>query len=123
MKRIILALALAAVASSASAATGKMRFSDAGDGFVQMKGVISHDMDNGMGKDKAGNPIPAKYISHVTISVDGKVVSEQFWSGGVSKNPYLSVNLGPVKPGAKVRLDYTENTGAKDFLEAVVEIK
>lgn len=121
MKRIILAIALAAIASSASAATGIMRFTKEADGFVQMKALITHPMHNGMAKDKAGQPIPAKYISRVTVSVDGKVVSEQFWSGGIAANPYLSLNIGPAKPGAKVRIDFEENTGEKDFLESAVK--
>lgn len=121
MKKIIAALALATLAASASAADGKIRFKKESDGFVQMKAIINHPMDNGLAKDQAGKPIPAKYIAHVVVSVDGKVVSEQFWSGGVSKNPFMSINLGPVKAGSKVRIDTEENTGAKDFLEATID--
>jgi hypothetical protein len=52
---------------------------------------MSHEMETGLRKDKeTGNAIPAHFIQEVTAKWKDQVVMTAFWSGGVSKNPYLS---------------------------------
>jgi sulfur-oxidizing protein SoxZ len=68
-------------------------------------------METGTRKDsKTGKPIPAHYIEEVTITRNGSPVVNGYMSGGVSKNPYLSVKFKGSK-GDKVAVSWKDNQG------------
>jgi sulfur-oxidizing protein SoxZ len=61
------------------------------NGVTTVKSLMSHEMETGLRKDKeTGDPIPAHFIQEVTAKWKDQVVMTAFWSGGVSKKPYLS---------------------------------
>jgi len=98
----------------------KIRAKEAG-GVVTIKALMSHPMETGGRKDKkTGQAIPAHFIQEVNITLNGKEQLKGYWSGGVSKNPYLSVKVKGGKKGDTVSLSWADNKGEKDSVETQV---
>lgn len=58
--------------------------------LVEVKTLISHEMESGNRKDSAGKPIPRKIINKFTAAFNGKTVFEADWNPSISANPYQS---------------------------------
>jgi sulfur-oxidizing protein SoxZ len=58
--------------------------------MIEIKTLISHEMESGQRKDAAGKTIPRKIINKMTAAFDGKVVFEAAWHPAISANPYQS---------------------------------
>ena len=92
------------------------------DGKCEVKALMTHPMENGMGKNKeTGEVIPAHFIQNVTARVGGNTVLTALWSGGVSKNPYLAFKFTGAAKGDKVELTWTDNKGASETETAEIE--
>jgi sulfur-oxidizing protein SoxZ len=88
------------------------------DGVATVKALISHPMETGGRKDKStGKTIPAHFIQEVKVSHNGKDAVTGYWSGGVSKNPYLSVKVGGASAGDTFAIAWVDNKGEKDTKE------
>ena len=61
----------------------------AGD-VIEVKTLISHEMESGQRKDSAGKTIPRKIIKQFTASSNGKEIMKADWHSAVSANPYQS---------------------------------
>lgn len=97
----------------------KIRAKESG-GEVTLKSLISHPMETGTRKDKkTGKTIPAHYIEELTVSRNGETVVTGYLSGGVSKNPYVSVKFKGSK-GDTVTVAWTDNQGQSESEEAKV---
>lgn len=60
---------------------------------IEIKSLISHDMESGQRKDKDGNLIPMRIINKFTCNVNGTMA---FWMDigpAISANPYISFYL------------------------------
>ena len=97
----------------------KIRASMSGD-KVEVKVLMSHEMETGQRKDSKGANIPAHFIQSVTATHNGKVVLSAEWGPAVSKNPFLSFKFGGGKPGEKVSITWTDNKGEKRTDEATI---
>ncbi len=97
----------------------KIRASMSGD-KVEVKVLMSHEMETGQRKDSKGAPIAAHFIQSVTATHNGKVVLSAEWGPAVSKNPFLSFKFGGGKPGEKVSITWTDNKGDKRTDEATI---
>lgn len=83
-------------------------------GKVSVKALLSHVMETGLRKNKkTGKLIPAHYIQEVNVTANGKNVLQAYWSGSISKNPYLSFSYAGAK-GDELELTWVDNTGKKD---------
>jgi len=101
--------------------TIKLRAKEA-NGVVTVKALITHPMETGARKDqKTGELVPAEFIQEVTCEHNGKVTISAQWSGGVSKNPYLSYEFAGGAKGDKVKLSWVDNKGASDSAEVVID--
>ncbi len=58
--------------------------------MIEIKTLISHEMESGQRKDAAGKTIPRKIINKMTAAFNGKVVFEADWHPAISANPYQS---------------------------------
>ena len=58
--------------------------------MIEIKTLISHDMENGQRKDATGKTIPRKIINKMTAEFNGAVVFEAEWFPAISANPYQS---------------------------------
>ena len=91
------------------------------DGVVTVKALISHPMETGLRKDsKTGEKIPAHFINTVNAEANGKSVMTAYWSGGISKNPYISFKYKG-DSGDKVKLSWADNKGESDSAETAVK--
>jgi len=91
------------------------------EGVVTVKSLISHPMETGLRKDKkTGSLIPAHFIQEVDVDANGKRQLTAYWSGTISKNPYLSFKYAG-KKGDKLTVSWTDNKGEKDSAEATVK--
>jgi sulfur-oxidizing protein SoxZ len=60
------------------------------DEIVEIKTLISHEMESGQRKGSDGKIIPRKIIHTFTASFDGKMFFEATWYPSISANPYQS---------------------------------
>jgi sulfur-oxidizing protein SoxZ len=97
----------------------KIRATMAGN-MVEVKVLMSHEMETGQRKDSKGANIPAHFIQNVTATHNGKVVMSAEWGPAVSKNPFLSFKFAGGKPGEKVIINWVDNKGEKRTDEATI---
>lgn len=58
--------------------------------IVEIKTLISHDMETGFRKDAEGKVIPRKIINTFQAAFNGKPFFTATWHSSVSANPYQS---------------------------------
>ena len=90
------------------------------DGMVNVKVLMSHEMETGQRKDNAGNLVPAHFIQNVTATYNGKTVLSAQWGTAVSKNPFLEFNFKGGQKGEKIQVTWTDNKGDKRTDEAAI---
>lgn len=87
-----------------------------------VKALMTHPMETGARKDKSsGELIPAHFIQEVTCESGGKNRLTAYWSGGVSKNPYLSFKFTGAAKGDMLTLKWVDNKGESDSTEAQID--
>ena len=90
-------------------------------GVVTLKALITHPMETGLRKDKkTGGKVPAHFIQDVVVTAGGKTVMTAYWSGSISKNPYLSFKYAGAK-GDELKLTWKDNKGKSDTATAAVK--
>jgi sulfur-oxidizing protein SoxZ len=99
----------------------KMRATLGDDGVTTVKALISHPMDTGLAKDKAGKIIPAHFIQEVVCEWNGTNVMTAEWGGAISKNPYLSFRFKGAKAGDTLKLNWVDNKGESDSDETTIK--
>ena len=99
--------------------TIKVRAKLKGD-IVIVKALINHPMETGARKDKNGKKIPAHFIQEIKCTSGGHTLMTAQWSGGVSKNPYLSFRFQGGKKGDMLNLAWSDNKGQSDSIEAKI---
>ena len=90
-------------------------------GVTTVKSLMSHPMETGLRKDKAGKKIPAHNITEVTAEHNGNVVMTANWGTGISKNPYLSFKFKGGAAGDKIKISWVDNKGESDSAEAAIK--
>ena len=90
------------------------------DCVVNVKVLMSHEMETGQRKDAAGNLVPAHYIRSVVATHQGKTVLSAQWGPAVSKNPFLEFNFKGGQKGDKVMVIWEDNKGGKRTDEATI---
>ena len=58
--------------------------------IIEVKTLISHEMESGQRKDASGQLIPRKIIKQFTVSFNGQEIMAADWASAVSANPYQS---------------------------------
>ena len=92
----------------------KLRAKLSGDviqGLVEVKAIIIHPMHTGLGKDDAGQLIPAHFIQTATVSLNDKPILDMQLGTGISKNPYLTFRVKGAKIGDKINVTWLDNLG------------
>lgn len=93
----------------------------ASDDVTTVKALISHPMETGLRKDKAGKPIPAEFIQEVICEHNGTPVLTAQWGTAVSKNPYLSFKFRGGKAGDNLKISWKDNMGKSDSAEVAIK--
>ncbi len=55
---------------------------------IEVKTLISHEMETGQRRDGAGQIVPRKIIKKFTATFNGKEIFSADWASAVSANPY-----------------------------------
>ncbi|MGD8908267.1 MAG: thiosulfate oxidation carrier complex protein SoxZ [Chromatiales bacterium] len=101
--------------------TIKIRAKEKG-GETTLKALITHPMETGSRKDsKTGKLIPAHFIQEVVCKHKGTTVMTAQWSGGVSKNPYISFKFSGAAKGEELELSWVDNQGGSDSKTAQIK--
>ncbi len=58
--------------------------------MIEIKTLISHEMESGQRRDAQGKPIARKIINTFSAAFNGKTVFEATWHPAISANPYQS---------------------------------
>lgn len=85
-----------------------------------VRALMSHPMETGQRKNKAGEAIPAHYIKEVVAEVNGKHVLTANWGPAISRNPYLSFNFTGASAGDTLKISWVDNKGESDSTEVQV---
>ena len=80
-----------------------------GNGFTDVRVLMSHPMETGQRKDSQGKTIPAWFIQNVQVMHNDKVVLAAQWGPAVAKNPFLSFKFKGGAKGDKVKITWTDN--------------
>ncbi len=97
----------------------KIRAGMQGDA-VDVKVLMSHEMETGQRKDSDGKIVPAHFIQTVTATSNGKTVLVAQWGPAVSKNPFLEFKFKGAAKGDKVQISWVDNKGDKRTDEATI---
>jgi sulfur-oxidizing protein SoxZ len=87
---------------------------------VDVRVLMSHEMETGQRRDSGGNVVPAHFISNVTITHAGKVVLSAEWGPAIAKNPYLQFKFQGGKKGDEITVTWTDNKGETRTDKAVI---
>jgi|SRR5687767_2009944 sulfur-oxidizing protein SoxZ len=87
---------------------------------VDVRILMSHEMETGQRKDSKGALIPAHFIQNVTAVHNGKTVLAAEWGPAVAKNPFLAFKFAGGKPGDKITVTWVDNKGDKRTDEATI---
>ena len=90
------------------------------DGMVNVKVLMSHEMETGQRKDASGKTVPAHFIQSVTATWQGKTVLSAQWGIAVSKNPFLEFAFKGGQKGEKIQVTWTDSKGDKRTDEATI---
>jgi sulfur-oxidizing protein SoxZ len=90
------------------------------DGMVNVRVLMSHEMETGQRKDGAGKIVPAHYIRSVTATHQGRTVLSAQWGPAVSKNPYLEFSFKGGQKGDRITVTWEDNKGEKRTDEATI---
>jgi sulfur-oxidizing protein SoxZ len=90
------------------------------DGSVNVKVLMSHEMETGQRKDASGKLVPAHFIQSVSATYQGKTVLQAQWGPAVAKNPFLEFNFKGGQKGDKVTITWEDNMGEKRSDEATI---
>jgi sulfur-oxidizing protein SoxZ len=85
-----------------------------------VRALMSHPMETGQRKNKAGEPIPAHYIKEVKAEVGGRQVMTANWGPAISRNPYLSFEFTGASAGDTLKLSWEDNKGESDSTEVQI---
>ena len=89
--------------------------------IVTLKALMTHPMETGNRKDKkSGEAIPAHFIQEVSCKMGGTEIVNALWSGGISKNPYISCKFKGAKKGDELTLSWVDNMGKSESATAKI---
>jgi sulfur-oxidizing protein SoxZ len=91
-----------------------------GQGFTDVRVLMTHPMETGQRKDADGKLVPLHFIQNLVVKVNGKPVIEAQISQAVSRNPVFSFRLKGGAKGDKIEVSWLDNQGESNSTEAAV---
>jgi sulfur-oxidizing protein SoxZ len=91
-----------------------------GQGFTEVRVLMTHPMETGQRKDSDGKLVPMHFIQNLTVKVNGRPVVEAQISQAVSRNPVFSFRLKGGAKGDKIEVSWLDNQGESNSTEAAV---
>ena len=78
---------------------------------IEVKTLISHEMESGQRKDAAGQNIPRKIIKEFKATFNGREIIRADWHAAISANPYQSFFVRVPETGTFV-FAWTDDDGS-----------
>ncbi|HEU0202281.1 MAG TPA: thiosulfate oxidation carrier complex protein SoxZ [Burkholderiaceae bacterium] len=97
----------------------RIRATEQPDG-VEVRVLMSHEMETGQRKDSSGKLVPAHFISNVTVTHAGKVVLAAEWGPAISKNPFMQFKFKGGKKGEEIAVTWVDNKGETRTDKAII---
>ena len=97
----------------------KIRATTQGE-VTDIRVLMQHPMETGQRKDEKGKTLPTHFIQTFAISHNGQALINGQLNTSVSKNPLFAFKARNIKPGDKLMVNWTDNTGDKRQDEIVV---
>ncbi|MCQ8118467.1 thiosulfate oxidation carrier complex protein SoxZ [Methylomonas rosea] len=91
------------------------------DGYVEVKLLISHPMENGRNRDANGELIPAHFIEQLLVKLNDQLILTVNLAGSISKNPFFTFRLRAGNSGDRLSAEWTDNRQSKDSAEHVLD--
>ena len=79
--------------------------------IIEVKTLISHEMESGQRKDSSGKTVPRKIIKHFEATFNGKPVFSADWQPSISANPYQSFFV-KVEESGTFEFTWTDDDGS-----------
>ncbi len=67
--------------------------------IIEIKALISHEMETGQRRDESGEVVPRKIIREFVTRFNGQVVFRAQWYPSISANPYQAFYFRAVESG------------------------
>ncbi len=90
------------------------------DGKVDVRLLMSHEMETGQRRDAKGAIVPAWFIQNVVVTHGGRTVLSAQWGTSIAKNPYLNFRFSGAKAGEKLVATWFDNRGDKRTDETTI---
>jgi len=82
------------------------------DGVTDVLVLVSHPMETGLRVDpKTKEKVPPHFIQKMSFFLDGKEVASSDLGTAVAKDPLIGIKLKGAKPGAKLKVTWSDNKG------------
>jgi sulfur-oxidizing protein SoxZ len=91
-----------------------------GQGYTDVRVLMTHPMETGQRKDAEGKVVPMHFIQTVTVKVNGRAVLDAQVSQAISRNPVFSFRIKGGAKGDKIEVAWLDNRGESNATEAVV---
>ncbi|MGJ3259145.1 MAG: thiosulfate oxidation carrier complex protein SoxZ [Rhodospirillales bacterium] len=78
---------------------------------IEIKTLISHNMESGRRKGKDGKLIPRQIINKMEVIFNGKPVFTADWHPAISANPYMSF-FAKVEESGEFAFKWTDDDGS-----------
>lgn len=91
-----------------------------GQGFTDIRVLMTHPMETGQRKDSEGKIVPMHFIQNLTVKVNGKAVIEAQTSQAISRNPVFSFRLKGGAKGDKIEVSWVDNEGESNRTEVAL---
>ena len=75
--------------------------------------LMQHPMETGQRKDEKGKTLPTHYIQTFAINHNGQALINGQLNTSVSKNPLFAFKARNIKPGDKLTVSWSDNSGDK----------
>ena len=91
-----------------------------GQGYTDVRVLMTHPMETGLRKDADGKMVPAHFIQTITVRRNGKTVVEAETSQAVARNPVFTFRIKGGAKGDKIEVSWVDTQGDSNKTEAAV---
>jgi sulfur-oxidizing protein SoxZ len=91
-----------------------------GQGYTDVRVLMTHPMETGQRKDADGKLVPAYFIQNVTVKRNGKTVVEAETSQAISRNPVFTFRIKGGAKGDRIEVSWVDTQGDSNKTEAAV---
>ena len=91
------------------------------DEIIEVKTLVSHEMESGVRKDASGKVVPRDIINKFTAAFNGAVVFEADWFPSISANPYQAFFF-KAKESGEFTFTWKDDNGQETTAKAKLEV-